>query len=130
MRKPRVGIPINVQESLELADIIKKKHLADGEQSPLNSLLDHSWTVAGPQLETCLQHHLRAEELKRQMELAYRERDALLKPISETVRASRDLLMGIYRSSPKRLGEWGFSVSDRPSRSNIAKRTSPVLEQS
>lgn len=130
MRKPRVGIPINVQESLELADIIKKKHLADGEQSPLNSLLDHSWTVTGPQLETCLQHHLRAEELRRQMELAYRERDALLKPIAETVRASRDLLMGVYRSTPKRLGEWGFNVSDRPSRSASLKRTAAAQEPS
>lgn len=116
MRKPRVGIPINVQESLELAEIIKNKHLADGEQSPLNALLENSWTVVGPQLEVCVQHHLKAEELKRQMDLAYRERDTLLKPISETVRASRDLLMGVYRSSPKRLGEWGFSVSDKPSR--------------
>ena len=130
MRKPRVGIPINVQESLELADIIKKKHLADGEQSPLNSLLDHSWAVTGPQLETCLQHHLRAEELKRQMELAYRERDALLKPISETVRASRDLLMGVYRSSPKKLGEWGFKVSDRPSRTSGLRKATQVPEQS
>lgn len=130
MRKPRVGIPINVQESLKLADIIKKKHLADGEQSPLNSLLDHSWAVAGPQLETCLQHHLRAEELRRQMELAYRERDALLKPISETVRASRDLLMGVYRSTPKRLGEWGFNVSDRPSRAAALKRAVTTQEPS
>lgn len=130
MRKPRIGIPINVQESLELADIIKNKHVADGEQSPLNSLLDHSWAIAGPQLETCLQHHLKAEELRRQMELAYRERDALLKPISETVRASRDLLMGVYRSSPKKLGEWGFNVSDRPSRSASSKKSSQVAEQS
>lgn len=116
MRKPRVGIPINVQESLELADIIKNKHQADGQLSPLNALSDHSWSITGPQLEVCVQHHLKAEELRRQMELAYRERDALLKPISETVRASRDLLMGVYRSSPKKLGEWGFKVSDRPSR--------------
>jgi hypothetical protein len=50
------------------------------------------------------------------MELAYRERDAMLKPISETVKASRDLLMGVYRSSPKKLGEWGFMVSDNPSK--------------
>lgn len=67
-----------------------------------------------PQLTECLQHHLRAEELKRQMELAYRERDRLVKPINETVKASRDLLLGVYRANPKRLGDWGFKVSDRP----------------
>jgi hypothetical protein len=116
MRKPRVGIPINVQEILELAEIIKNKHQADGQLSPLNSLTEHNWATIGPRLEDCVQHHLKAEELKRQMELAYRERDAMLKPISETVKASRDLLMGVYRSSPKKLGEWGFMVSDNPSK--------------
>ncbi|OYU64690.1 MAG: hypothetical protein CFE22_17440 [Cytophagaceae bacterium BCCC1] len=117
MRKPRVGIPINVQEILELAEIIKNKHLTDGQLSPLNSLTEHNWSTMGPRLEVCVQHHLKAEELRRQMELAYRERDAMLKPISETVKASRDLLMGVYRSSPKKLGEWGFMVSDNPSKS-------------
>ncbi len=117
MAKVRVTIPANVQEAIELAGIIRAKHQADGETSPLNTLQDHSWTEASTKLDACQQQHLKAEELRRQMELAYRERDALFKPISETIKASRDLLMGVYRSQPKRLGDWGFKVSDSPSKS-------------
>lgn len=117
MAKVRVTIPANVQEAIELAGIIRAKHQADGETSPLNTLQDHSWTESSAKLDLCQQQHLKAEELRRQMELAYRERDALFKPISETIKASRDLLMGVYRSQPKKLGDWGFRVSDNPSKS-------------
>jgi hypothetical protein len=44
------------------------------------------------------------------MELAYRERDLLLTPITETVKASRDLLLGVFRAKPKKLGDWGFKI--------------------
>jgi hypothetical protein len=64
--------------------------------------------------------HLRAEELRRQMELTYRERDLLVKPIKEAVMASRDLLLGAYRANPKKLGDWGFEVSDRPATRVVA----------
>ena len=114
MAKARVEIPRNVQDLLELAEFIRNKHEADGESSVLNALQDQNWSDLSPKLTQCLQLHLRAEELRRQMELTYRERDLLLKPIDGTVRASRDLLTGVYRVNPKRLGEWGFKVSDRP----------------
>ncbi len=115
MTKVRVSIPANVQEAIELAGMVRTKHEADGANSPLKTLQDNNWTDISEKLDACEQQHLKAEELRRQMELAYRERDALFKPISETLRASRDLLMGVYRAQPKKLGEWGFRVSDSPS---------------
>lgn len=116
MSKARIQIPKNVQEVLELAEIINAKHTVDGETSPLNTLQDLNLKDIGPRLAACQQQHLKAEELRRQMELAYRERDVMLKPITETIKASRDLLMGVYRTQPKRLGDWGFSVSDSPAK--------------
>jgi hypothetical protein len=116
MSKARIQIPKNVQEVLELAEIINAKHSTDGEASPLNTLKDLNLQGIGSRLAACQVQHLKAEELRRQMELAYRERDAMLKPISETVKAARDLLLGVYRTQPKRLGDWGFTVSDGPNK--------------
>ncbi|MBL0326523.1 MAG: hypothetical protein IPP61_15285 [Cytophagaceae bacterium] len=128
MAKIRIMIPTNVQEVLELAEIINAKHATDGEASPLNTLQYMNLTGMGPKVTACQQQHLKAEELRRQMELAYRERDVMLNPIAETIKASRDLLMGVYRSQPKRLGEWGFKVSDSPSKSMSRSKSKATSE--
>jgi len=31
-----------------------------------------------------------------------------------SVKASRDTLVGVYNSNPKKLGDWGFVVNDTP----------------
>lgn len=36
----------------------------------------------------------------------------MLAGITESVKASRDLLLGVYRETPKSLGEFGFEVDD------------------
>ena len=116
MTKVKIRISRNVQEVLEQAQRLIKKHNTDAQVSVLNALQDTNWTDVNTKVDTCLAHHLRAEELKRQMELAYRERDLLLMPITETVKASRDLLLGVFRANPKKLGDWGYKVSDRPAK--------------
>ncbi|MBK6977909.1 MAG: hypothetical protein IPH28_13065 [Cytophagaceae bacterium] len=116
MAKVKIKISRNVQEVLEQAQLVITKHNADAQTSVLNALQDVNWTEVKTQVDTCLGHHLRAEELRRQMELSYRERDKLLGPIIENVKASRDLLLGVFRSNPKRLGDWGFKVSDKPAK--------------
>ncbi|KPM49651.1 hypothetical protein [Jiulongibacter sediminis] len=109
MAKAKVTIPTNVQELLELADFIQAKHSEDGESSVLSAMPDNTIADMQTKADTCLKHHLHAEELRRQMELAYRE---------------RDLLLGVHRKNPKKLGDWGFVVSDRA----VAKttRTEPL----
>ena len=129
MSKVRILIPTNVQEVLELAEIINAKHTVDGETSPLNTLQDLNLKGIGPRLAACQEQHLKAEELRRQMELAYRERDVMLKPITETIKASRDLMMGVYRTQPKRLGDWGFSVSDSPAKALNRLRTNGTTQE-
>ena len=53
------------------------------------------------------------------MEIAYQDRDKVLAEIEEIVRNSAALLKGIYRNTPKKLGDWGFEINDTPA----AKKT-------
>ena len=120
----RVAIPKNAEEKIDLATKVYKKHTAMAAASPLNSLLTHTWTANGPQVATALTLHLQAEDLMRQAEEAYRKRDLLLGEITESLLASRDLLLGVYRDNPKILGEWGFVVDDTvraTAKSKVAK---------
>lgn len=117
MTKVKIHISKNVQELIEQAELVFQKHQADGENSVLNALQNINLQDEQAKINQCKAHHLRAEELKRQMELAYRERDILVDSINETIRSSRDLLLGVYRANPKKLGEWGFKVSDKTTKS-------------
>lgn len=108
----RVVIPKNPAQELDLAKKVFTKHTAMAATSPLNSLQTHTWAVNGPQVATAITLHQQAEDLTRQAEEAYRKRDILLAEIDQSVKASRDLLLGVYRDNPKILGEWGFEVDD------------------
>lgn len=108
----RVYIPQNAEELLDLAAQIVKKKNDPGEMSPLNTMVSHSWAENGPKVDQALVFHKQAEELKRQSEEAYRQRDLLVVDVRESVLASRDLLLGVYRETPKKLGEYGFEVDD------------------
>lgn len=123
-QKMRVEIPENPKSLLELALEIRKKHIADSSSSPLNSITANNWSEEGPKIETCLQKHNEAEDLKDRMEEAYKERDLLLPGIIKAVRASRDVLTGVNHDNMKRMSEWGFTViesakpSSKPSEEN------------
>ena len=108
----RVNIPKNAEELLDLAGSVYKKHTDLATASPLSAMVSHKWADNGPKVAPCLQLHKQAEELKRQAEEAYRQRDLMLGGITESVKASRDLLLGVYRETPKTLGEYGFEVDD------------------
>ncbi len=108
----RVNVPKNAEELLDLATKIVSKKNELGATSPLTAMVSHSWTENEQKVPTCLDFHNRAEELNRQAEEAYRQRDLLLGDIKESVLASRDLLLGVYRETPRVLGEYGFEVND------------------
>ena len=108
----RVVIPNNAEELLDLATNVYNKHNELGAAPTLNAMVSLKWTVIGPQVASCLTLHKQAEELKRQAEETYRQRDLLLAGITESVKASRDVLLGVYRETPKTLGEYGFQVDD------------------
>jgi hypothetical protein len=110
--KVRVDIPSNPSERLSLAARVYDKHMADGDKSPLNALLNHKWEDNGPRVVVAQTHNFQAEDLQRQANLEYRKRDLEQQEIDESIKSSRDLLLGIYRDNPKELSQWGFDVSD------------------
>jgi len=112
--KVRVDIPSNPSDKLNLAGRIYAKHTADGEKSLLNAMQTHKWEANGPEVANALSLHQQAEELQRQANLAYRKRDLILNEITESVKSTRDLLLGVFHDNPKELSQWGFDVSDTP----------------
>ncbi|MCU0446059.1 MAG: hypothetical protein MUE85_14210 [Microscillaceae bacterium] len=112
--KGRINIPKNVEEHLALAQKVFDKHQLDGKNSVLNTLVDLDWNTIGPKIAHCLTKHREAEEYRRKMDEAYRERDLVLPEIEEILRASKSLLKAVYTKNPKKMGEWGFSVDDTP----------------
>ena len=110
----RVIIPTKVLDFLSLAGRILAKHEKDGANSPLKVLNENSWEELGSLIGPCQKLHEEAEELKRQAEEKYSERDALLQKIRAGVTATRDVLLGINQENPKRLIDWGYEVDDTP----------------
>lgn len=105
----RVKIPANAEELLKLAQLIFEQHASLGTNSPLNVL---DWANQDAKIAKAIKLHLEAEELRRKADLKYKERDALVAPIDDLVKQSRDLLKALYRKEPKKLGEFGFEVVD------------------
>ena len=112
----RIVISKSPEKLLALAKKILKKHEDDGAASPLKTLLDANWTDNGPKVAEADDLNAQAKELEKKVEKLYQDRDALLTSVELTVRASANLLNGIYKNSPKNLGEWGFEVNDTPAK--------------
>ncbi len=85
--KGRVKLPKNAKELLDLGNLVLQKHTADGTSSLLSNLTGNDWTVTGPKIAVALAKHLEAEDYKRKMEDAYRERDKDMPEIDEILRA-------------------------------------------
>ena len=108
----RVEIPENPKEILDLAAHVFQKHNELGVESPLNALVSHKWSDHGQKVAEAAQLHNQAEDLKRQSEEAISKRNLLMADIVDTVKASRDVLIGVYHENPRTLGQFGFNVSE------------------
>ena len=110
----RIVIPRSPEQILALAKKVYAKHIADGASSQLNPLVDYNWVDNGPKVAQADDLNAQAKELEKKVEKLYQDRNALLKSVEKTVRASAKLLSGIHANSPKNLGDWGFEVNDTP----------------
>ncbi|MFN0047644.1 MAG: hypothetical protein ACKVOU_00825 [Cytophagales bacterium] len=115
----RIAISKNAENLLALANKVYEQHQKLGASSPLSML---EWNVVGPIIQTTLEDHNKAEELRRLSEISYARRDKQLVIIDNMVKSSRDVLKGIYRNEPKKLGEYGFEVSDTTKVVKIASK--------
>lgn len=107
----RIVIPTAAKPLLDLAKEVFKKHQELSDQSPLRTLQSHTWEANGTKVATALDYHNEAEEHKRKAEELFKKRDLLITEIDHSVKASRDILTGVYRENLKQLGEWGFEVN-------------------
>ena len=110
----RVKIPRNPEDLLALATDVYSKHISDSSTSALNSLADYNWTDNGAKIAQAQALQDKAKQMERDLEGLYNQRDLLLAPVDLTVKASRDLLLSIYKANYKKLGDWGFEVDDSP----------------
>ena len=81
----RVIIPTNPEKALSLAEKVLKKHTDDGATSPLNVLKDFNWTDNGPKVVAAAALNAQAKKLEKEVEKLYQDRDALLKPVTDTL---------------------------------------------
>lgn len=110
----RVVIPTHPEQKLALAELVLAKHTTDGAASPLNAMSDHNWTANGPKVAQARTLQTDITQMEKDLENLYKQRDLLLAPVMESVKASRDLLYGANRTNPKKLGDWGYVVNDTP----------------
>src|SRR4051812_4779915 len=113
-KKPRVVVPINPKELLELSQDVYIHHQALGNASPLLTMEAPNWETVGNSVLTAIELDRRAKELEKELKNVYQQRGLLLGMIDTTVKASRDLLLGAYSKNPARLGDFGFTVLDSP----------------
>ena len=109
MKTVRIEISQNPSDVAALATAIKTKHEELGKNSPLSNLAGDE---KGPKIEQLAELDKQAAELHRQAENITERRDVLLPEITEFVRSSRDVLLGVNRNNPRALTEFGFAVSD------------------
>ena len=111
MPKPRVVIPTNPKDLLELGKKVYNRHASANGQSVLGAL---KWEEIANKIDQGLELHHQAEELRRQMEKTYQQRDAIVEEVENLVKRSRDVLSGVYRDDMKVLGDYGFDVINSP----------------
>jgi hypothetical protein len=107
----RVKISKNLESMLSLAELVAKKHLELGATSPLKPL---DWDTQAENVAKALELHKQAKEYQRLAEQAHEQRNTLVVPLEDLLKQSRDLLKALYRTEPKKLGEFGFTVDESP----------------
>lgn len=108
-KQVRVQISSNAEKLLNLAELVAKKHAELGATSPLNVL---EWNKQAENVKKALDYHKQAKEYQRLSEQAHEQRDILVTPLDDLLRQTRDLLKALYRTEPKKLGEFGFIVDE------------------
>jgi hypothetical protein len=114
----KVNIPGNPDDLIKLAKLVFKKHDDLGAASPLSGI--DGIEDFGPQTTTSDEQNIAAKALAKQAEEATQLRDLALGQSGQlregTVRffvtSARDILLGTNKGKERKLGDWGFDVSD------------------
>lgn len=109
----KVEIPKNADELLILLHQVLAKNAADGVDSPIKSL---HMSVMQDKTDIAEASQAASKNYERMSQIETAKRDEAIGTAQTTDSALyiltqvRDLLLTIYKSNPKMLGEWGFTV--------------------
>ncbi len=119
----RVKIPTDPSERITLAKAISAKHADLGAASPLNDMEDEAdYSASLAKADT---QDAKADKARKEAETATGERNKHMPAVDGGIRARRDVLLGKYRSNPKKLTEFGFEVDDSPTGGDSADDAAP-----
>ena len=107
-------MPEDPSDTIRLLRSVKKKHTELAAASPLAGL---EWDKITPALERAEEQDALSDQQYRDAEKATKERNLQMNTVKAALRSARDVLLGVYRSNPKKAGDFGFTVNDSP-RSN------------
>lgn len=111
---PRVNIPTNPGQLIDLCVAVKDEHSKQAAASPLTIL---KWEDISPVITEANELDDQIGKMSRELEkLTERRRTLIEKPdgLADFARKSRDILSGVYRNEMKKLGDFGFQVNDSP----------------
>ena len=114
----RVQMPDDPSDAIKLLRSVKDKHTELAAASPLSGL---DWDEITAALENAETQDALSDKLYRNAEKATKKRDRSTPVVKSPLRASRDVLLGVYQSNPKKAGDFGFKVNDSPQTSASEK---------
>lgn len=94
-------------EQIKLFNLIREKHVADGDKSPL---ADYNFKELTQHANIAAESDKKSKEYARLSEEKTKDRSIAFDSVQENVRAIGAFLKAKYRNNPKELGKWGFTV--------------------
>jgi hypothetical protein len=114
-RKPRIIIPVNPGELINLNVLIYNQHQKLGAKSPLHALEElPSWDEVGPRAVEAQDLQATIDQQEKALKILYGKRQLFLDELLPQTRGTRDLLTGVYSQNLRRLGDFGYDVIDEP----------------
>lgn len=112
-KRTKVKIPHGTNDLAALINNVYEKHQADGANSLLKMIVEHTNVDTFKQrIDEAMLHHKKAEEASREMEKQYAQRDILLKPLVKELRRSAQFLKSFHCENTYALCLWGFDVQE------------------
>lgn len=122
---PRVIIPKNADQLVQLSKAIVAKDAADGAGSPLSGLnmkdMADKTTTADTQNQTANKLYRDAEKSIQNRDLALGADNPVQGTVTYYVRSARDVLLGLFKGNEQKLGDWGFEVDQSAQAGGNAK---------
>lgn len=117
----RINIPKQPTALIALCQAIAGGHKQEGKESPLNIL---EWEEINPLIQEAKEVDEKVNQLYVELDKYLERRRSLIENpagLSDFVRRSRDILIGIYRNETAKLGDYGFELAGaRPKKEKAA----------